>query len=192
MSFTFEELELPGVILVRSSRHGDDRGYFQETYRRSTFTAGGLEEEFVQDNFARSIRGVLRGLHFQRRPMAQGKLVRVTLGAVLDVAVDLRPESPAFRRWIGVELREAGAMLYIPPGFAHGYYVLSPEAHLAYKVTAEYAPELDSGVRWNDPDLGIVWPSDSPVLSEKDRNLPFLAELPGSVLAPGPKKESGI
>ena len=177
MSFEFHELEIPGVFLVETTRHGDDRGFFQESYRASAFREAGLAVEFVQDNFARSRRGVLRGLHFQSPPRAQGKLVGVPKGSVFDVGVDLRVGSPAYGRWVGLELNEArGSLLYLPPGIAHGYCVLSETAHVAYKVTAEYSPELDDGIRWDDPEIGITWPMPEIILSARDRALPLLRD----------------
>ncbi len=176
MPFRFTETELPGLLLVEESRHADERGFFSETYRRSAFREAGVDAEFVQDNHARSRRGVLRGLHYQLPPRAQGKLVRVVRGEVFDVAVDLRRGSPTRGRWAGVRLDgEAGRMLWIPPGFAHGYAVLSEEADLLYKVTEEYAPELERGVRWDDPEVGVAWPLEAPLLSGKDLALPPLA-----------------
>lgn len=178
MSFEFHELEIPGVFLVKTTRHGDDRGFFQESYRASAFRDAGLAGEFVQDNFARSRRGVLRGLHFQSPPQAQGKLVGVPMGSVFDVGVDLRVGSPAYGRWVGLELDEAtGSLLFLPPGLAHGYCVLSEAAHVAYKVTAEYSPGLDGGIRWDDPELGIPWPTSTPILSAKDQTLPALKDF---------------
>jgi dTDP-4-dehydrorhamnose 3,5-epimerase len=178
MSFRFRELDIPGMVLVEPTRHRDGRGFFQETYRRSLFESGGIDLEFVQDNFARSTKGVLRGLHMQLPPRPQGKLVTAVRGAVFDVGVDLRVGSPTYGSWKGVTLDETtGALLYLPPGLAHGYAVLSPEADLAYKVTEEYAPELDAGIRWDDPDVGVDWPLEDPVLSEKDRGLPLLREF---------------
>ena len=177
MSFTFEPLEIPGVLLIHPLRRGDDRGFFAETYRRSAFEEAGLDATFVQDNFARSGPGVLRGLHYQLPPAPQGKLVRVVRGSVFDVAVDLRRGSPTYGRWVGRTLDEAsGAMMWIPEGFAHGYAVLGDGADLAYKVTAEYSPELDRGVLWNDPEVGVEWPLADPMLSARDRALPTLRE----------------
>ncbi|MBW3535208.1 MAG: dTDP-4-dehydrorhamnose 3,5-epimerase [Gemmatimonadetes bacterium] len=177
MPFRFQELDLPGLVLVEETRHGDDRGFFAETYRRSAFAEAGITEAFVQDNHARSSRGVLRGLHYQLPPRAQGKLVRVVRGEVFDVAVDLRRDSPTYGRWAGVGLSgDDGRALWVPPGFAHGYAVLSEQADLLYKVTAEYAPDLERGVRWDDPDVGVAWPLAEPLLSRKDLELPPLAD----------------
>ena len=173
MRFELEALDLPGLTLVRPRVHGDARGFFLESFRRSDFEALGLPGTFDQDNHARSGAGVLRGLHYQLSPADQGKLIRVVRGSVFDVAVDLRPDSPSFGRWEGVELHEdRQEMLYIPPGFAHGYKVLSNGADLAYKVTCEYRADLDRGIRWDDERLGIEWPGGKPVLSDRDRTLP--------------------
>ena len=170
-------LSIPDVLLIDLKRHGDARGFFMETFRESVFDALGLGVRFVQDNHARSSKGVLRGLHYQLPPAAQGKLVRVPRGRVFDVAVDLRRDSPTFGRWVGMELSEARPqMLYIPPGFAHGYCVMSDTADFTYKVTAEYDPSAERGLRWNDPAIGIEWPLAEPSLSERDLVLPGLAD----------------
>jgi dTDP-4-dehydrorhamnose 3,5-epimerase len=174
-NFSFEPTELPDVIRVRTRRFGDPRGFFSERFRLTLFEDAGVSGPFVQDNWARSARGVLRGLHFQLPPREQGKLVGVTRGRIFDVAVDIRKGSPTFGRWIGAELDdEAGDLLWIPPGFAHGYQVLTSDADVVYKVTAEYDPELERGIRWDDPDLDITWPLADPVLSDRDRRLPHL------------------
>jgi len=175
MSFTFVPLELPGVIMVEPKQHGDDRGFFLESYKRSEFIEGGIAEEFVQDNVSRSARGILRGLHYQLSPKAQGKLVSVTRGEVFDVAVDIRKESPTYAEWISVTLSgDEPKLLYIPPGFAHGFCVLSDDADFCYKCTDEYDPALDRGIIWNDPTIAVDWPIDNPVLSDKDKQLPLL------------------
>jgi dTDP-4-dehydrorhamnose 3,5-epimerase len=175
MAFRFEPQAIPDVVLVHPTRHVDQRGYFEETYRRSAFEQAGIAADFVQDNFARSTRGVLRGLHYQLPPAAQAKLVSVAAGRIFDVAVDLRAGSPTFGRWVGCTLdAEKRALLWIPEGFAHGYVVLSETADVVYKVTAEYAAHLDRGVRWDDPAIGIEWPIDDPIVSEKDRKQPLL------------------
>jgi len=178
MSFQFQELRIPGAFLVQTTCHGDERGFLLESFKRSAFQEAGIPVDYPQDNFARSEKGVLRGLHFQRTPMAQGKLVSVSRGSVFDVGVDIRTGSPTFGQWLGVELAEGtGRMLYLPPGLAHGYCVLSAEAHLSYKVTAEYAPETEAGIRWDDPEIGIAWPCTDPRLSERDRALPALSQI---------------
>jgi len=178
MPFTFRPLQLPEVILIEPRVFPDERGFFLETYKHSEFAANGIPETFVQDNHSRSVRGVLRGLHFQNPPRAQGKLIRVVRGAIFDVAVDIRPGSPTFGQWVGETLSEENQrMLYVPPGFAHGFLVLSDLADVTYKVTEEYAPELDSGVIWNDPNIAILWPLDGPpILSPKDAALPPLLQ----------------
>lgn len=164
------ETVLPGVLILEPKVFGDERGFFMESYNRHRYAELGLPTEFVQDNHSRSARGVLRGLHYQIE-QPQGKLVRVVRGAVYDVAVDLRRSSPAFGRWEGVELSEENKrLLWIPPGFAHGFLVLSDYADFLYKTTDYYAPEHERCLAWNDPALGIVWPlQGEPVLSAKDR-----------------------
>jgi dTDP-4-dehydrorhamnose 3,5-epimerase len=177
MPFTFARLEIPEVVLIEARAFIDARGYFQETYQRSAFVAAGIAETFVQDNHSRSRRGVLRGLHYQKDPAAQGKLVSVLRGEIFDVAVDLRQGSPTFGRWVAAVLSEENhRLLYVPAGFAHGFCVLSDVADVTYKVTAEYSPEHDRGVRWDDPQIGVEWPVAEPLLSEKDRQHPYLAD----------------
>jgi len=180
MPSTFTSGPLEGLIVIHPRIFGDERGFFYECYKRSEFVANGLYEEFVQDNHSSSTLGVIRGLHFQSSPHAQGKLVRCTLGQVWDVAVDLRPVSATYGQHFGIVLSEENKTLfYIPPGFAHGFLTLSEKAEFLYKCTAEYAPASDGGVRWDDPDLNIPWPLQgmSPLVSEKDNKLPFLKEL---------------
>ena len=176
MATNFTPLEITDVLLIQTTRHTDERGYFSETYRRSAFTT--INTEFVQDNFVRSNHGVLRGLHFQLPPKAQGKLVRVVRGEIFDVAVDLRAGSDTFSQWVGIQMTsEEEAQIWIPPGFAHGYLVLSElGADVSYKATQEYDPELDSGIKWDDPDIAICWPISDPILSRKDQGLPTLAQ----------------
>ncbi|HFD39144.1 MAG TPA: dTDP-4-dehydrorhamnose 3,5-epimerase [Anaerolineae bacterium] len=177
MPFRFQRLEIPEVVLIEARRFEDERGFFMETYKQSAFAAQGIVGPFVQSNRSHSVRGVLRGLHYQKPPQAQGKLVMVLSGAVLDVAVDIRRGSPTYGRWVGETLSaENGRMLWIPVGFAHGFCVLSERADVVYLVTAEYAPDLDRGIRWNDPEIGIRWPVDEPLLSPKDARLPLLRE----------------
>lgn len=168
---------LPGLVLVRPRVFQDERGFFLEGWRREKFAALGIRADFMQDNHARSgPAGVLRGLHFQRPPMAQAKLVWVTRGAVFDVAVDLRVGSPTYGRHFGVELSAENFLrLFVPKGFAHGYLTLTPDAEFQYKVDAPYSPEHDAGIIWNDPDLAVAWPAMAegrPVLSGKDKVLP--------------------
>lgn len=160
---------LPDVLVVESRVFADERGTFRETYHAGKFAEAGLDLEFVQDNHSRSSRGVLRGLHYQIR-QPQGKLIDIVRGEIFDVAVDLRRSSPTFGRWLGQTLKEGeGRLLYIPPGFAHGFYVLSDVADVCYKCTGLYAPDHERTLLWNDPDVGIEWPIDgSPTLSAKD------------------------
>ena len=163
-------------MLVEPAVHGDDRGFFQETYRRQAFAELGIHEDFVQDNHSRSRRGVLRGMHFQP---GQAKLVRCARGAILDVVVDIRPGSPAFGRWEGVELDDqTHRQLYVPDGFAHGFCVLSEVADVVYKVSTYYDPAVESGFRFDDPDVGIEWPSGLELeTSVRDREAPLLRDL---------------
>ena len=175
MPFRFEPLSIPDVIRITPARHGDHRGFFSETYRASAFEDAGIRDVFLQDNHARSTRGVLRGLHYQAPPRAQAKLVRVVQGDVFDVAVDLRVDSPTFGQWAGRALSgEDGVILYIPEGFAHGYVCLSDQADLVYKVSNEFDASLDRGIAWDDPLIGIQWPVENPTLSERDLSLPGL------------------
>lgn len=178
MPFRFQRLEIPEVILVEPRVFADQRGFFLETYKHSDFAANGIPERLVQDNYSHSKRGVLRGLHYQRPPQAQGKLVMALRGEIFDVAVDIREGSPTYRRWVSAVLSDENLhLLYVPPGFAHGFCVLSEEADVVYKVTAEYAPDLDTGIRWNDPSIGVEWPIEEPTLSQKDAQLPLLREV---------------
>ena len=175
MAFRFEPLRIPEVILVEALNHHDDRGFFRETYKQSEFAANGIPISFVQDNHSHSARGVLRGLHYQKLPKAQGKLVIVSSGEIFDVAVDLRADSLTYGKWLGQNLStDNGCMLYVPPGFAHGFCVLSDEADVMYKVTYEFAPEAERGIVWNDPAVGIEWPIKKPSLSSRDAGLPLL------------------
>lgn len=179
MPFEFIRTEIPEVIIVKPKVFGDERGFFMETYKKSDFMKAGIDTDFVQDNHSKSVKGVLRGLHYQLEPKAQGKLVRCIKGKVFDVAVDIRKGSPTFGKWIGVELSEENKlMLWIPKGFAHGFLTLSEEAEIVYKVSGgEYSPEHDRSIRWNDPDIGIEWPLErEPILSEKDKIAPFLKD----------------
>lgn len=172
------ETELPGVLILEPRVFGDARGFFLESWNRQTMADNGLTMDFVQDNHSRSARGVLRGLHYQLEN-PQGKLVRVTQGAVFDVAVDIRRSSPHFGKWVGIELSsENHRILWIPPGFAHGFLVLSDTADFLYKCTTLYHPPSDRSLRWNDPEIGIAWPSveGAPLLSPKDEAAPLLAD----------------
>ena len=175
----FTPLNIPDVVLIEPKVFGDSRGFFLESFKQDLFNeATGTNYEFIQDNHSRSSKGVLRGLHYQLPPYAQGKLVRVITGAVFDVAVDIRRSSPTFGKWVGAELTaENHKQLWIPPGFAHGFVVLSETADFVYKTTAYYAPQTDRGVLWNDAEIGIKWPQlDIPFsLSDKDQKQPRLA-----------------
>jgi len=175
MSFTFKKLNIPEVILVEAQSFPDDRGYFKEIFKESSFIENGINTKFVQDNFSHSLKGVLRGLHYQKNPKAQAKLVTTLRGEIFDVAVDMRKDSPTYGKWVSEILSEKNQrLLYIPEGFAHGYCVLSDEADIFYKVSQEYSPEHDSGFIWNDPEVAINWPLDKPTISEKDQKLPIL------------------
>jgi dTDP-4-dehydrorhamnose 3,5-epimerase len=177
MAFEFKKTNIPDVILIKPKIFKDERGFFIETYKYSEFCKYGINEKFVQDNHSRSTRGVLRGLHYQKNPAAQGKLVRCAKGEIFDVAVDIRKYSTFYGKWTGAILSEENReMLYIPPGFAHGFLVLSDIAEVLYKTTEEYSPENDRGIFWNDPSIAINWSIDNPLVSEKDKNLPLLEE----------------
>lgn len=172
--------ELEGLVTIDPVIHGDDRGFFFESYNRRRFADDvGVQVDFVQDNHSKSARGVLRGLHYQVEPHAQGKLVRVVVGAIWDVAVDIRRSSSTFGRWEGYQLSAHNKrQLWIPAGFAHGFVTLSEEAELVYKTTDYYAPECDRSIRWDDPDIAITWPvPGDPILSPKDAAAPPLTEV---------------
>lgn len=175
------ETRLPGVLIIEPKVFGDQRGFFLETFQAERYREAGIDLPFVQDNHSRSQRGVLRGLHFQRtRP--QGKLVSVSRGAVYDVAVDINPESPTCGQFVGVELNEENHLqLWVPPGYAHGFCVLSDVADFQYKCTDLYFPEDEGGLIWNDPEVGIPWPIDEPQLSAKDVKNPTLRSLVAGV-----------
>jgi dTDP-4-dehydrorhamnose 3,5-epimerase len=171
--------EIPGVLIIEPKVFGDERGFFLETFHAKRYAEAGIPGPFVQDNYSRSVKGTLRGLHFQE-PQPQGKLVQVVSGAVFDVVVDIRKGSPTFGKWVGVELSsENKRQFWVPPGFAHGFYVLSESADFQYKCTALYAPENDRGIAWNDPQLAISWPlTGEPKLSAKDNAAPRLKDAP--------------
>lgn len=181
-NFTFHETEIEGVIIVEPTVYGDSRGYFVETYQKENFAKGGIDVDFVQDNQSMSVKGVLRGLHFQKN-FPQSKLVRCIKGEVYDVAVDLRPGSKTYGKYVGVLLSaENKKQFFIPKNFAHGFLVLSDEAEFAYKVDDYYHPNDEGGLMWNDPEVGIEWPNiDSLeiILSEKDKINPPLSSLGG-------------
>lgn len=174
----FEKLQIPDIILITPKVFEDERGFFLETYSQRVFQENGINANFVQDNHSFSKQGVLRGLHFQKPPMAQDKLVRVVTGQVFDVAVDLRKASPTFGKWVGVLLSaDNKQMVFVPKGFAHGFLTLSATANFEYKVSNFYAPEYDSGLIWDDPEVGIEWPIQNPILHEKDKQHLGLAQL---------------
>lgn len=169
-----DQTPLPGVLLVTPRVFGDDRGFFLETFHAEKYAPHGIAGPFVQDNWSRSVKNTLRGLHFQE-PRPQGKLVGTTRGSIFDVAVDIRLGSPTFGKWFGAELSESNKQqLWIPPGFAHGFCALSDEADVTYKCTALYAPDCEQSLLWNDPKLAIDWPTRSPLLSKKDAQAPTL------------------
>lgn len=177
MEFIFTPLEIPDVLEITHGQAGDSRGFFSETYREDAFMLAGIPTAFVQENQSRSASGTLRGLHYQRDPHAQGKLVRCVRGAIYDVAVDIRVGSPSYGKWVAIELSDRNRkMLYIPPGFAHGFYALT-DCDMMYRQTRYYAPEAEAGICWNDPSLSIPWPlTGSPLLSGKDRVYPSLQQ----------------
>ena len=177
-----ESMSLPGLVLITPRLFGDARGHFIETWQAERYAAHGLPSQWVQDNLSRSVRGVLRGLHYQL-PKAQGKLVYVLEGEVLDTALDIRAGSPTFGRFETVALSaENRRQLYVPPGFAHGFVVVSERATVAYKCTELYHPEFERGVRWDDPRMQIPWPVEQPILSPKDAALPRLDDVPAELL----------
>ena len=177
MPFEFKRLGIPDVVLIKPKVFKDERGFFIETYKKSEFEKAGIKGEFIQDNHSKSKYGVLRGLHFQRNPYAQAKIVRCVRGIIYDVAVDLRRNSPTFGKWVGMILSEYNKyQLYIPRGFAHGFLVLSDVAEVVYKVDNVYAPDYEAGIIWNDRSINIQWPIDKPILSQKDQKWPTLKE----------------
>lgn len=179
MSFEFEKLEIDGVVLIKPKVFGDSRGFFMESYKKSEFFENGIDVEFVQDNHSKSAKGVLRGLHYQINPKAQAKLIRCVKGKIYDFAVDIRPNSKTFGKWLRVELSEENKnMLFIPRNFAHGFVVLSDEAEILYKTDNEYSLEHDRGILWCDQDISIDWGVDFElILSDKDKIQPKLMEI---------------
>ena len=170
--------EIPDVCIIKPTVFADDRGYFFESYNREKFLASALDLNFIQDNESRSMKGVLRGLHFQNQPYAQGKLVRVMRGAVLDVAVDIRKASPTYGKWVSIVLTgENKYMYWIPDGFAHGFLTLEDDTVFFYKCTNVYNKASEGSIRWNDPDLNINWGIDNPILSDKDKVSPLFKDL---------------
>ena len=179
----FVGTEIPDVILVKPTVIEDHRGFFMESYHIEKFKLGGINRTFVQDNHAKSVKNTLRGLHFQVK-YPQAKLLRCLKGKIFDVVVDIRKDSSYYGKWVGVELSEDNKyQLFIPEGFAHGYYVLSETAEIVYKCSEIYHPEDEQGIRWNDPGIAIEWPATDPILSEKDRTLPLLKNLRKSLNA---------
>lgn len=177
MPFIFKKLELSGLVLVQPKIFADARGFFAETFKESEFLEQGIELSFKQDDLTLSNKNVLRGLHYQIGPGAQGQMVQVVKGRVWDVVVDIRANSPTFKKWVGTELNDENHYgLYMPPGFAHGFVVLSAEACLYYKCTAEYNPAIERGIKWDDPELDIKWPISRPIVSEKDEASPLLKD----------------
>ncbi len=175
---------IPDLVLIEPKVFGDSRGYFYESWQKARYSDAGIHEDFVQDNISLSSKGILRGLHFQN-PFAQGKLVSVLKGCVFDVAVDIRLGSPSFGQFFGTEISEDNhRQLYVPPGFAHGFCVVSESALFMYKCTQYYNPKAELSLAWNDPKLAIPWPVKDPTLSDKDRNALFLSELPKEKLLP--------
>ncbi|MGN6646775.1 MAG: dTDP-4-dehydrorhamnose 3,5-epimerase [Cytophaga sp.] len=178
---TFTELELKDLILITPNVFGDERGFFMETYNKQTFSNAGLSMEFVQDNHSKSTAGVLRGLHFQQHPYAQGKLVRATKGSIWDVVVDLRKDSPTYRKVAKVLLDDKDKrMLYVPVGFAHGFVTIE-DCEVQYKCTNLYHKASEGGIRWDDPSLKIDWGIENPLVSTKDQELPYLDEIESSL-----------
>ena len=180
MSFTFEKVFIDGLLVITPKIFSDSRGFFYETFKQSDFEKAGIKERFAQDNHSLSAKGTIRGLHFQTFPFAQGKLVRCTKGDVWDVVIDLRKHTQTFGKYFSIELSEKNKkMLYIPPGFAHGFLALSDNTEFLYKCTEEYSPETDAGIRWDDPSIGINWPinKNEIIISEKDALLPLLSQI---------------
>ena len=164
--------------LVISKHYPDERGYFHENFKESEFFEHGINTKFVQDNFSHSIKGVLRGLHYQKNPKAQAKFVSVLQGEIFDVAVDIRKNSPTYGKWVGEVLSQKNhKSLYIPEGFAHGFCIVSETADVLYKVNNEYSPEHDAGIKWNDREINISWPTNTPIISQKDSKLPPLNDV---------------
>jgi len=177
VSVTRIETEIPDLVLLEATAHGDERGFLLESFREELWAEHGVTGPFVQENHSRSSGGILRGLHFQLRP-GQAKLVRCVRGAIWDVAVDLRRDSPTFKRWEGVLLSDENhRQLFVPVGFGHGFCVMSEVADVAYKLTSTYDPDTEAGVKWDDPEIGVEWPIQHPQLSDRDQLAPTLAEV---------------
>lgn len=177
MSVRRIETEIPDLVLLEATAHGDERGFLVESFRDDRWRDLGVDVQFVQENHSRSRGGILRGLHFQLRP-GQAKLVRCVRGAIWDVAVDLRRDSPTYRRWEGYQLDDRNQrQLFVPGGFAHGFCVMSEEADVHYKLSSYYDPETEAGIRWDDPEIAVGWPIEQPQLSDRDRSAPLLSEV---------------
>ncbi len=175
MPFKFTRLAISEVVVVEAQSFSDERGFFMENFKESVFNANGINTRFVQDNFSHSTKGVLRGLHYQKEPKSQTKLVTAMTGEIFDVAVDIRKGSPTYGRWVGEVLSDKNhKMLFVPEGFAHGFCVTSEKADVLYKVNSEYSPENERGILWNDPEVGIKWPTNNPIMIKKDLELPSL------------------
>lgn len=186
MPFSFRRLGMPEVVLIESRAFPDRRGLFKECFSERGFAAGGVGARFVQDNFSRSARGVIRGLHYQAEPEAQAKVVSVLRGEIFDVAVDIRKGSPRYGRWVGELLSDGNhRALYVPEGFAHGFCVVSEHADVLYKVSNYYSPEHERGIAWDDPDVGIEWPVSDPVLNDKDSRSPALRDADNNFVFSG-------
>ena len=178
MPFTFKRLSIPDVILVEPKLFSDNRGFFFESFKESDFFSNGIDKKFVQDNFSHSVNGVIRGLHFQKAPKAQAKLITALKGKIFDVAVDIRKNSPTYGKWVSEILSDnTHNLLYVPEGFAHGFCVISDEADVLYKVSNEYSQEHERSIIWNDPKLDIQWPIKKPIISNKDNKLSLLENL---------------
>lgn len=175
MSFTFSKLDIPDILFIQSRSFADKRGFFSEVYREEEFSRYGIGP-FVQENYSCSIKNVVRGLHYQSNPHPVGKLVSCPHGQIWDVVVDIRKKSPTFGKWTATLLENGNGMLWIPPGFAHGFCVLSPQANVLYRQTEYYNKECDRSIRWDDPDINIRWPIDNPILSDKDYQAKLLSE----------------
>ena len=175
MPFNFKRLEIPEVILVETQTFTDVRGYFMESFKESAFKTKGIDIKFIQDNYSHSTKGVLRGLHYQKDPKAQAKLVMAITGEIFDVAVDIRKGSPTYGKWVSQILSDKNHnLLYVPEGFAHGFCVTSEKADVLYKVNSEYSPDHERGILWNDSEIAIKWPTDRPIMVPKDLQLPTL------------------
>lgn len=175
MPFQFKKLDIPDVILVEAQAFSDDRGFFIESFKESVFINSGISTRFVQDNYSHSKKGVVRGLHYQKDPKAQAKIVMVSRGEIFDVVVDIRKGSPTYGKWLGEILSDQNhRLLFVPEGFAHGFCVISDTADVLYKVNSEYSQDHERGILWNDPELAIKWPTDKPIMIKKDLQLPLL------------------